>query len=349
MTVFFVHPGTTAHSAAKDIAVYLARGFRASGVEVIEFDLTPRLYLASTSFSLLQKAGITGPYGDEEVKAWAGSGVVEAAVLAEADLIFIVKGHQLTTSTLAALKKLSVPMALWTLDDPYEHRENYERAVWFDAVFTEESACLDSYRSRETRAALLPFAHDPSVHAPRSSRLPEQYQSDLCMVGRGFKRRIALLEALLQKQPRLRLSLVGDWSDVPTRSPLFPCLGPKRVSAQEAVRYYQASKIVINIHRDEEDSTGLAGIIAASPNPRTFEAAGCRSFQLVDASRTGIAECFAPGVEITQFSSADDLQDKVDYYLSHGDERRSIAEAAHRKSLSAHTYTHRAAQVLSAF
>jgi spore maturation protein CgeB len=50
---------------------------------------------------------------------------------------------------------------------------------------------------------------------------------------------------------------------------------------------------------------------------------------------------FIPGEDFEYFESQQDLLDKIDYYLSHEDERAAIAKNGHDKVATAHTYIHR--------
>lgn len=51
---------------------------------------------------------------------------------------------------------------------------------------------------------------------------------------------------------------------------------------------------------------------------------GCNSFELIDAGHLDFVDIVA-GRDIIEFSGKEDLVKKIDYYLSHDDERKSIA------------------------
>lgn len=46
------------------------------------------------------------------------------------------------------------------------------------------------------------------------------------------------------------------------------------------------------------------------------------------------------------YESKEDLLEKVDYYLSHDEERMAIARHGHGKVAAGHTYRHRVRQML---
>jgi spore maturation protein CgeB len=81
-------------------------------------------------------------------------------------------------------------------------------------------------------------------------------------------------------------------------------------------------------------------------NPRTFEIAACGGFQLVD-ERSELAELIEPGTEVATFNSIDDLCEKVDYYLKHESEAKSIASKGRARVLKEHTIQHRMHEMLT--
>lgn len=73
---------------------------------------------------------------------------------------------------------------------------------------------------------------------------------------------------------------------------------------------------------------------------RIFEVNGCAGFQL-SYYVEGLANCYAPDREIVVYADADDLVEKVKFYLDNTSERESIAEAGYKRTLSDHTFTKR--------
>ena len=54
-----------------------------------------------------------------------------------------------------------------------------------------------------------------------------------------------------------------------------------------------------------------------------------------------------PGDEVVTFTDVHSLADQIRYYLSHDDERQSIAAAGHARTIREHTYVHRFADIFS--
>jgi spore maturation protein CgeB len=134
-----------------------------------------------------------------------------------------------------------------------------------------------------------------------------------------------------------------EFSQYPNQIEIGKWMGPEETS--EA---YSGSKIVLNLHRspfDESVNQNGLGIVGVSPNPRTFEIAACGTLQLVDA-RDDLAQFYTPGKEIETFSSPEELMDKVNFYLTHENERREIALRALERTYNEHTYAHRLDEML---
>lgn len=73
---------------------------------------------------------------------------------------------------------------------------------------------------------------------------------------------------------------------------------------------------------------------------RIFEVSGCGGFQL-SYFVEGLANCYDIDREIAVYADADDLIDKIRFYLAHDSLRESMASAAHQRTLREHTFKQR--------
>jgi spore maturation protein CgeB len=73
---------------------------------------------------------------------------------------------------------------------------------------------------------------------------------------------------------------------------------------------------------------------------RHFEITAAGGFMLC-GHQAEIDRYFKVGTECDTFTSERELLDKVRYYLAHPDQRREIALAGQRRTLSEHLYSHR--------
>jgi spore maturation protein CgeB len=119
-------------------------------------------------------------------------------------------------------------------------------------------------------------------------------------------------------------------------------------------KLYNGTRIAINHNRTicGVDPDGIREAEHISPGeayslgPRTYEIAACGAFQLSDNSRKEMYDLF--GDSIAVYNDADDLQAKVDYYLTHENERQEMADEAHAR-VQGCTYENRVRKVLLPF
>lgn len=95
---------------------------------------------------------------------------------------------------------------------------------------------------------------------------------------------------------------------------------------ESLIKVFKSSKIVLNIHRDFEESGG---------NYRLFEIPACNAFQMVDDKRD-IGRYFEVGKEVVTFTSKNDLRRKVEHYLQNPGEREQIAQAGYDRMKKDH-------------
>ncbi len=78
---------------------------------------------------------------------------------------------------------------------------------------------------------------------------------------------------------------------------------------------------------------------------RIMDVLGCGGFLLTN-HQEDMLSFFEPGKDFIYYESRSDLMDKIDYYLSHEDERKRIAESGHKKVAKDHTYEQRLATII---
>ncbi|MFA7245502.1 MAG: glycosyltransferase [Candidatus Magasanikbacteria bacterium] len=98
------------------------------------------------------------------------------------------------------------------------------------------------------------------------------------------------------------------------------------------------SKITMTKHIDS-----VAGEYAN--NMTLFEATGVGTLLITDEKKN-LSELFKIGEEVVTYKNAEDLADKIKYYLDHEEERKKIALAGQRRTLTEHTYTNRMQELI---
>lgn len=99
---------------------------------------------------------------------------------------------------------------------------------------------------------------------------------------------------------------------------------------------FKLSKVNLNIT--------LRSILSGIPL-RAFEVMGAGGF-LITNYQADFDDCFIAGEDYVFYESIDDLMYKIDYYLTHDDERKAIAESGLNRIRENHTYMHRVKEIL---
>lgn len=102
--------------------------------------------------------------------------------------------------------------------------------------------------------------------------------------------------------------------------------------AMEMYRIISQAKICINRHSSAAEDY--------ANNMRLFETTGLGTLLLTDAKKN-LKDLFKVGQELVSYRTADELVDRVQYYLAHDRERETIAQAGQQRTLRDHTYRQR--------
>ena len=215
-----------------------------------------------------------------------------------------------------------------------------QRQDWrvYDIMLAPQEGMVEYFRNiMGIRTELLRHAFEPkvlSVVSAKEQTFPLTFAG--LVQGRNYSERISLLERLC--------TACGDdmciwapeiWKLRPD-SPIRPRYQGS-VWAREFYAILAGSKIVLNTHNNLEGS--------CAANVRLFEATGIGAFLLTDW-KANLHKIFEPGKEVVTYRNPDACIEMARYYLDHEDERRAIAQAGQRRTLTEHTYYHRAQQLL---
>lgn len=268
--------------------------------------------------------------------------VVSQAVLAKVetfqpDLVLAMAQAPLSIQALKRLRRDGVVTAMWFVEDfkLFPYWQAYAPHYDFFAVIQKEPFLSELSTIGVVNALYLPMAAHPKVHKPLELSTTEQrkFGSDLSFMGAGYpNRRVALREFIGMDFKIWGTEWEGDASLAP-----YVQLGGARVSSEDCVRIFNATKVNINLHSSIQAQELVTG--GDFINPRTFEVAACGAFQVVD--RRGLmAECFAEN-ELATFTSMAEFRDMVRHFLAHPEERLEYARRGQERVLRDHTYAAR--------
>ncbi len=149
------------------------------------------------------------------------------------------------------------------------------------------------------------------------------------MIGYQYRRDIIVK---ISEKYKNHFTVFGDpyWKNFITESPI----SPNACYYDNLSHYYQSSKINLNINRVH---------IHTSFTQRHFDTKACGSFLLTEkrALNSKFFKTEGGDQEIVEFVNLKDCKEKIDYYLSHEDERLQIGLNGMERILSEHTYEKR--------
>ena len=134
-------------------------------------------------------------------------------------------------------------------------------------------------------------------------------------------------ESMVQRLERLGVEVRGDpnWAQITSR-----CDGPVGYF-NDLAPFYRSTAVNLNI-------TSLQ--MRSAVNQRVFDCPAAGGFLVTDA-QGDLAELFDLDTEVITYTSLDELEDKVTYYLAHPNERRTVVQHAQRRIAAQHTHAHR--------
>jgi spore maturation protein CgeB len=205
-----------------------------------------------------------------------------------------------------------------------------------DLVITSFPHWVTRLRARGIGCEYLPLAFDERVLSVIEPDDERRYPVSFVGTLRPTDYRRGAQSALERACADLDVSVWG--TGAAALPPESPILGDYRGEAwgRDMYRVLAASRIALNRHNDLAE--GHAN------NMRLYEATGMGSV-LVTEDAPNLRDLFEPGREVVVYKDPEDLVTKVRHLLENDGERRRIADAGQRRTLSHHTYEQRMPQI----
>ncbi len=271
------------------------------------------------------------------------------AARTQPDLVLVLKGARIRHSTLEAIRRSTgAPIINYMLDDyfPLHSRAipEYMRECIsaYDLIATSKRYNVPELLAAGARRAIfVRSAYDPRAHHPVQPTAVDRqrFGADVLFVGTYERDRAAMLETLAA-QVDARIVVYGnDWQAIPPSSPLYPSIQRRPLYGSNKLLAFASCKVALCFLRKANRDTYT---------DRSFEIPATGAFMLAERSSEH-SLLFDEGEETACFESADELVQKVRYYLAHEDERVRIATAGYRRLLAGHhTYQDRLEEILAA-
>lgn len=249
--------------------------------------------------------------------------------------LFSLYTDQFEPSVIEQLRKCTKTLCFFH-DDTW--RVEYSRywARHFDFFTTPDVYGEMKYREIELHNAIH-FPFGCNEHIFRKLNVPKKY--DVSFVGGWHPYRQWLIERI--RKAGVSVEIVGHrWPN-------------GEIDQEGMVRLFNESRINLNL---SNSASWDARYLMSSPRAlinrlrskknieqlkaRIFEINSCGAFQL-SYYVEGLASCYDIDREVGVYADADDLVEKVKFYLAHEELRESIAAAAYKRSLEEHTFVRR--------
>jgi spore maturation protein CgeB len=330
------------YGGSHPIACACARAFKGLGHQAELLDFAP-FYQGYQALKRVTKDKATGLKLTQDLLRFLGDILLARVRDMQPDLVFFLAQAPVEPQHLRTLRSEGPLFAYWFVEDFQVFPYWRDLAPEVDVFFTiQREPFFGELKKMGLKTfSFLPLASDPEVYRPLSLTPEETRQlgAAVSFVGAGYQNRREFFQGLLDFDVKIWGS---DWN---LNSPLGPFIQKQgaRVSEEEAVKIFNASRINLNLH----SSPYHLGINPEGDyvNPRTFDLAAAGAFQLVDA-RGQLPEFFTPEEEVATFESLAEARAKIDHFLAHGEERLRVAQKGRERCLRDHTYKVRLEQAL---
>ena len=205
-----------------------------------------------------------------------------------------------------------------------------ERWGCYDLVISSFNPTLDWFRRKGLPSELSRLAFEPKVLSGLGDR---DITVDISFIGNFYRgihdSRVKFVEKLCD-----RFNCMNIWGPYANQLSSSSSISKYYVGqawGREMYQILQNSKITLNHHGD---------VPPYANNMRLFEATGVGTLLVTDWKKN-LSEMFEPGKEIIAYRNSEECVELIRYYLENDDERRAIAKAGQRRTLSEHTYYHR--------
>jgi glycosyltransferase involved in cell wall biosynthesis len=258
---------------------------------------------------------------------------------AQCNAVLLLNGQSMRTAIVQELLRLSPRNVLWTTEDPFELPTNLRRAAGFDYVFTNDRGSLADYAGK---AHYMPLAARVSGEPVPMER---RYR-DVFFAGVAWPNRVKFFRDLIPRLDGLKIQFLLPY-DAHLSKPSLPipeCEWNVRLGFADLLTAARYSKVAIYLGRNFS-TCGYHGRIP-SPGKRLFETAALGVAQVAISDEATIGHYFEPGKEILLARSAEEAAGMIRELLADLARLEALGQAARKRVLAEHLYTHRARAIL---
>lgn len=274
--------------------------------------------------------------------------IVSEFKIFQPDLVLVYKGANVKPETLDEIKKGNVPIVCIYPDvSLFDHGPFIPRCVkYYDYIFTTKKFGLKDLHDKfqYDKVSFFPHAFDPDIHRRfdlKNIEMMQYFDCDASFIGNYSLKKDKILATMKEKLPELNLKIWGGHWGRNQYNAIHKCICHRRIHGDLYALAIQHSKINIAILSEQGGSASSGDQITA----RTFEIPACSGFMIHERTEEFL-NYFEEGKTAACFGDAEELADKIDYYLRNSEERKRIAEAGFKYVWKNHSVDKRAKFIL---
>ncbi len=274
------------------------------------------------------------------------------------DLVYVSSGHLCRPETLEELRSLRIPSVCMYYDPVWDQtRGSFASCVrLYDALLTPRGWQAEEFRKSGGRHVMhIRFGCEPTVHRPMNASplAHDRYGAQVSLISSYRPHRASVLEQVLNRGSDMRFKIWGGlWDGAPSGARYLRHWQRRTVQEDEMVAIYATSDIGLHFVHREPNSANSSERQGDQHNSRSFQIPACGKAIMVAPRTEEHCAFFEEDQEAVFFDGADELADKLAFWLSPEREaaRRAMGEAARRRTLAEdYSYTPLARDVLKHF
>lgn len=245
------------------------------------------------------------------------------------DLVWVEMGRSVYASTLRRIKERFGCLLVNSYSDDFLHKRSrhYNKSIpLYDYIFTPREVNFEEYQrfgSKNVGKFWKGFAPETIYPVELTEQEREKFVSDVSFIGHCEPNRIERLSTLAVTVENMKIWGPG-WNRYRLPRTLKKVVQYRSVWNQDYRKALCGAKIVVHYLARWNRDTQVS---------KSFEIPACGAFMLAERTEDHLA-CFEEDKEAVFFSDADELIEKLHFYLSHDNLRRRIAEAGRQRCLS---------------
>ncbi|PZX57807.1 spore maturation protein CgeB [Algoriphagus ratkowskyi] len=265
------------------------------------------------------------------------------------DYVFVYKGAFIYPKTLEFIKNKNIPIFNFYPDVSIHTHGNLlkDSMRLYDKIFTTKSFGKDDYIKQlgVEKVVFIPHGFDPEIHRPVSfENIPKSFFCDVSFIGTFSPKKEAILAQIVEKMPSVNFKIWGTQWEKSSKSILKSKIQDQGIFGDLYAAAINGSKINLGILSERVGGASSGDLITS----RTFHIPGAGGFLIHEKNHESV-KYFQEGVEADFFESAEDLADKILFYLNNESKRDQIRNAGFIRAQKEHSLDCRAKLLLENF